>query len=134
MHSFWAIDSSEDTFLNRKTELIEFVSSSVSANWPEPLSNPVQVNLKNNKQIKFYNGEKRGYFLHELNTNTWIATAKGVLNARDRRSKIVQLAKFQVNKDHPGFKKIWEHGRSSNFRTRVAMERLAVENKIKKEK
>ena len=106
MHSFWAIDASEDTFLNRKTELIEFVSSSVSANWPEPLSNPVQVNLKNNKQIKFYNGEKRGYFLHELNTDTWIATAKGVLNAKDRKSKIVQLAKFQVNKEKPGFKKI----------------------------
>ena len=106
MHSFWAIDANDDPFLNKKTELIEFVGSSVSANWPEPLSKPVRTNLKKNRQIKFYNGEKRGYFLHELNTDTWVATAKGVLSTKDKKSKVLQLAKFLVEKGKPGFKRI----------------------------
>ena len=106
MHSFWAIDANDDPFLNKKTELIEFVGSSVSANWPEPLSKPVRTNLKKNRQIKFYNGEKRGYFLHELNADTWVATAKGVLSTKDKKSKVLQLAKFLVKKGKSGFQRI----------------------------
>ena len=101
---FGQIDASEDP--NKKTELIEFVGSSVSANWPEPLSKPVHTNLKKNKQVKFYNGETRGYFLHELNTNTWVATAKGVLSTKDKKSGILQLAKFLVEKGKPGFQRL----------------------------
>ena len=72
MHSFWAIDASEDTFLNRKTELIEFVSSSVSANWPEPLSNPVQVNLKKNIARNLASDSEWSW---ELGTGSWALEA-----------------------------------------------------------
>ena len=104
MHSFWALDSSFDKSLDVGTPLTEFVSSSISANWPEPLSKPVTANLKSNNQVKFYNGEKRGYFLHEVHKDTWQATAKAIVSTKKRNSGSFALAKFIVSRGESGFR------------------------------
>ncbi len=106
MHSFWAIDGTRSTDTADRIPAVEFVTSSISANWPEPMAKPVIDNLDRNPQIKFHEPDKRGYLLHEVTATEWQTTARAVHDVRDAQSNAFDLARFVVENGKPGFKRI----------------------------
>ena len=103
MHSFWAVDGSGSDAAGDRFPGVEFVTSSISANWPEQMDQPIRDNLVRNPQIKFYEPDKRGYLLHEANANEWQATVRALDNVRDAQSGVSDLARFVVGNGKPGF-------------------------------
>ena len=106
MHSFWAIDGAQSTEAAERIPVVEFVASSISANWPEIMAKPITDNLVRNPQIKFYEPDKRGYLLHEVSATEWQTTARALHDVKDERSKAVDLARFVVENGKPGFRQI----------------------------
>ena len=104
LHSFWAIDGA---YYTPATPAVEFVTSSISANWPEPMAKPVSDNLDHNPQVKFYEPDKRGYLLHEVTAREWQTTARAVHDVRDARSKVFDLARFAVENGKSGIKRVY---------------------------
>ncbi len=103
VHSFWALDGSLTRDPDERIPVVEFVTSSISANWPEPLNKPVMDNLNNNPQVKFYEGERRGYLLHEVNKTEWKTTARAMQDVKDNQSRAFDAANFLVRKGESGF-------------------------------
>jgi alkaline phosphatase D len=83
IHSFWAIDGALDPVTSDRIPIVEFVTSSLSANWPEPLSKPMTDNLAHNPQVQLYDGNRRGYLLHEVNKREWKTTMRTLDNVKD---------------------------------------------------
>lgn len=106
MHSYWAIDGMRSTALSDRFPGVEFVVSSISANWPEQMDKPITDNLVRNPQIRFYEPDKRGYLLHEITAKEWRATARAVDNVRDAQSEVFDLARFVVESGKPGFRRV----------------------------
>ena len=107
MHSFWAIDGAQSTEAAERIPIVEFVTSSITANWPEIMAKPITDNLAQNPQIKFYEPDKRGYLLHEVTATEWQTTARAVHNVRDAQSNAVfDLARFVVENGKPGFRQV----------------------------
>ena len=88
---------------NERLRVTELVSSSVSANWPQPLDQPVRDNLENNLHVRFYDGSRRGYLLHDVTTERWHTRARGLVNARQLNSPIDDLARFTLHRGQTGF-------------------------------
>jgi alkaline phosphatase D len=86
--------------------VVEFVSSSVTANWPEQLARPVTENLPHNPHVRFYEPDKRGYLLHDVNESEWKTTFRAMQDVRDQTSPATDLAKFLVTRGKPGFEQI----------------------------
>ncbi len=103
MHSFWALDGtrSEPAF-----PAVEFVTSSISANWPAQMSRPISDSLDHNPQLKFYEPERRGYLLHDVSAQDWQVTARAVNDVRDAQSKAFDLARFVVENGKAGFTRV----------------------------
>lgn len=106
VHSYWALDGRLVPNVDERVPVVEFVTSSLSANWPAPLSEPVTENLKSNPQVKFYGPEKRGYLLHEVVEQHWHTTARAVADVYDGRSAAFDLAKFKVTRGQPGLEQV----------------------------
>ena len=106
MHSFWAIDGTQSRALADRFPGVEFVSSSISANWPDQMDKPITDNLERNPQIKFYEPDKRGYLLHEVTAKEWQTTARAVDNVRDEQSEVFDLARFVVDNGKPGVRRV----------------------------
>ena len=106
MHSSWAIDGAQSKAATDRFPAVEFVASSISANWPETMAKPITDNLVHNPQIKFYEPDKRGYLLHEVTATEWQTTARAVHNVRDAQSNAFDLARFVVENGKPGFRQI----------------------------
>ena len=106
MHSFWAIDGMQSTASADRFPGVEFVTSSISANWPDQMDKPIADNLVRNPQIKFYEPDKRGYLLHEVTAKEWQTTARAVHDARDAQSGVFDLARFVVENGKPGFRRV----------------------------
>ena len=106
MHSFWAIDGAQSTEAAERIPVVEFVTSSITANWPETMAKPITDNLVRNPQIKFYEPNKRGYLLHEVSATEWQTTARAVHNVRDAQSNAFDLARFVVENGKPGFRQV----------------------------
>ena len=106
MHSFWAIDGMQSTTLADRFPGVEFVVSSISANWPDQMDKPITGNLVRNPQIKFYEPDKRGYLLHEVSAKEWQATARAVDSVRDAQSGVFDLARFVVENGKPGLRRV----------------------------
>ena len=104
MHSFWALDGARS---EPAISAVEFVTSSVSANWPEQMSRPISDSLKYNPQLKFYRPNQRGYLLHEVSTQEWQVTARAVYDVRDAQSKAFNLARFVVENGKAGFRQVF---------------------------
>lgn len=102
VHSFWAVDGSLTKDASERVPVVEFVASSISANWPEQLAKPVTENLPHNPQVQFYDPDKRGYLLHEVNDKEWKTTARAMQDVRDEQSPALNLASFLVRKGEPG--------------------------------
>ena len=106
VHSFWAVDGSEVRDPSERIPVVEFVSSSVTANWPEQLATPVTENLPHNPHVRFYEPDKRGYLLHDVNESEWKTTFRAMQDVRDQASPATDLAKFLVTRGKPGFEQI----------------------------
>ena len=106
MHSFWAIDGMQSTALAERFPGVEFVTSSISANWPDQMDKPITDNLVRNPQIKFYEPDKRGYLLHEVTAKEWQATARAVHDVRNAQSGVSDLARFVVENGKSGFRRV----------------------------
>ncbi len=106
VHSFWAVDGRLTRDPAERIPVVEFVSSSVTANWPEPLARPVTENLPHNPQVRFYDPDKRGYQLHDVSGSEWRTTFRAMEDVRDERSPAADLAVFVVTRGEPGFKRI----------------------------
>ena len=106
VHSFWAVDGSQIRDPGERIPVVEFVASSVTANWPEQLARPVTENLPHNPQVRFYEPDKRGYLLHDVSETEWKTTFRAMDDVRDERSSATNLATFVVSKGEPGFKRL----------------------------
>ena len=106
VHSFWAVDGSLTKEPSERIPVVEFVASSISANWPEKLAKPVTENLPHNPQVQFYDPDKRGYLLHDVDDKEWKTTARAMQDVRDEQSPALDLASFLVSKGKPGFTRI----------------------------
>jgi alkaline phosphatase D len=103
VHSFWALDGSLSKTSSEQIPVVEFVTSSISANWPAPLAKPVSDNLKHNPQVKYYEPHKRGYLLHEVDKAEWKTFARAVKDVKDEQSSASTLVGFLVSRGKPGF-------------------------------
>ena len=103
VHSFWAVDGTLTTNQSERIPVVEFVTSSISANWPPPLAKPVTDNLSHNPQVRFYEPDKRGYLLHDVNSAEWQATARAMQNVSDEQSPAFSLVSFIVSHGKSGF-------------------------------
>lgn len=106
VHSFWAVDGCQTGEPSERIPVVEFVASSITANWPEPLARPVTENLSNNPQVRFYEPDKRGYLLHDVNDSEWKTTFRAIDDVRDLRSPATNLATFLVRKGEHGFTRV----------------------------
>ena len=106
MHSFWAIDGMQSTASADRFPGVEFVVSSISANWPDQMDRPITDNLVGNPQIKFYEPDKRGYLLHEVTAKEWQTTARAVHDVRDAQSEVFDLARFLVENGKTGLRRV----------------------------
>jgi alkaline phosphatase D len=106
VHSFWAVDGRLVKDASERIPVVEFVASSISANWPEQLAKPVTDNLPHNPQVQFYDPDKRGYLLHDVTDTEWKTTARAMQDVKDEQSRALNLASFVVRKGKPGFTRI----------------------------
>ena len=107
VHSFWAVDGTLSRDHGDRIPVVEFVTSSITANWPEPLARPVTDNLSRNPQVIFYEPDKRGYLLHEVSETQWRTTARAMQDTTDEQSPALSLASVLVSKGKPGFTRIY---------------------------
>lgn len=103
VHSFWAVDGRRIKDPGQRIPVVEFVASSITANWPEPLARRVTENLPHNPQVQFYEPDKRGYLLHDVSAADWKSTFRAMQDVRDEESPATNLATFRVSKGKPGF-------------------------------
>ena len=87
LHSFWAMDGYQVSSAEDQVPAVEFVSSSISANWPPPLSEPISRNLDNNPHVAYYEGSERGYLLHDVDANTWQTRYRAVGDSTSRAAE-----------------------------------------------
>ena len=106
VHSFWALDGALIREQSERIPVVEFVTSSISANWPEPLARPITDNLPFNPQVAFYEPDKRGYLLHEVTQTEWLTTARAMQDVQDEQSRAFNLAGFLVTNGKPGITRI----------------------------
>lgn len=99
LHSFWAMDGRKVDQSSERMPAIEFVCSSLSANWPEPLSKPVSDNLDNNPHVSFYEGAERGYLLHDVNEESWQTSFKAVGDARRLDADVRNIRIYSIDRD-----------------------------------
>ena len=97
------VDGTLTTNQSERIPVVEFVTSSISANWPPPLAKPVTDNLSHNPQVRFYEPDKRGYLLHDVNSAEWQATARAMQNVSDEQSPAFSLVSFIVSHGKSGF-------------------------------
>ena len=103
IHSFWAMDGNQISGTANRIPAVEFVTSSISANWPEQLAKPISDNLSSNPHVKFYEPNKRGYLLHEVNGSHWKTTARAIDSVKNENSSASNLTSFIVTHGKPGF-------------------------------
>ena len=106
VHSFWALDGALVKSPGEPIPVVEFVTSSLTANWPAPLARPVTDNLPHNPQVRFYEPDRRGYLLHEVDKSEWKTTARAVDDVREENSPAFNLASFVVGRGKPGFTRV----------------------------
>ena len=106
VHSFWALDGRDVPDPDERFAVTEFVTSSISANWPEPLARRVTENLEHNPQVSFYEPDRRGYLLHDVSAGEWKTTMRALEDVEDQQSPAFDLATFIVDAGKPGFRRI----------------------------
>lgn len=106
LHSFWALDGNRISDPIDQVPAVEFVSSSISANWPEPLARPIRENLDNNPQIEFYEGAERGYLLHDVSRTQWQTRYRAVGDASNKGAGVRDIKSYSVEKGQPGLQEI----------------------------
>lgn len=96
IHSFWAKELNLDPDDKAKKIATEFVTSSISAGWPEPLSIPVSENLSRNPTTRLYEPAYRGYTLHDVTADAWTTTMRAVESVKVKNSGSKTIATFRI--------------------------------------
>ena len=102
VHSFWAVDGERITSPDTKISAPELTTSSISANWPDVLSDPITANLASNPQVAYYNGATRGYLVHEVNKAEWKTHYRGVNDVTNINADITNLKVFRIENGTQG--------------------------------
>jgi len=97
LHSFWAMDGHRIQSPDDHVPAIEFVSSSISANWPKPLSEPISMNLDKNPHVAFYEGDERGYLLHDVDATEWHTRYRAVGDSTRRDARARDIRKYRIS-------------------------------------
>ena len=84
----------------------EIIGTSISSGWPPPLAQPMLDSLYENKQVHFYDMEKRGYVLNTITKSDWVAELKITENVEQPDSKILLLKKVVIQAGKAGVKDI----------------------------
>lgn len=100
VHSFWAVDGAKTPWKGERFPIMEFTTSSISANWPPALAEPVTQNLEHNPQVQYYEPAYRGYMLHDVSADQWQTTARAVSTVLNRDSQVSSIARFVVDRDY----------------------------------
>lgn len=103
LHSFWAMDGHRIQNPEDRVPAVELVSSSISANWPKPLSEPISSNLDNNPHVAYYEGSKRGYLLHDVNESEWRTRYRAVENSSSGDVGAHDIKQYRLSQNSKGF-------------------------------
>lgn len=106
VHSFWAVDGSAVRESGERVPVVEFVTSSISANWPPPLAQAVSDNLSYNPQVRFYDPAHRGYLLHQVSDSEWQTSARGIDDVQDDQARGRNVARFSIQHGEAGMTRL----------------------------
>ncbi len=101
VHSNWAKDIHRTGLAEGPIVATEFVGTSVSALWPEPLAKPMLDSMARNPQVRYFDHTRRGYLLCDVDRTQWL-TRMMTTNALDRAAPVVQTTGFAVAPGRPG--------------------------------
>lgn len=96
IHSFWAKEL--EATIDGKNQAIatEFVTSALSAGWPEPLATPIAKNLARNPATRFYDDTYRGYALHDVTPDEWTTRLRGIDAVDSQSPNALDVAAFKI--------------------------------------
>jgi alkaline phosphatase D len=104
IHSTWM----NDLVLNpddpaAKVIASEFVSTSISSDFPAAFDAPVKATLATlNPRTRYFDGSRRGYLRVDVNRQRWLTEARTVDSIATRTSPISTTARFAVAHGTPG--------------------------------
>ncbi|NJR66445.1 MAG: alkaline phosphatase [Leptolyngbyaceae cyanobacterium CRU_2_3] len=103
IHSSWVHDIKRD-FNNPASRTLgtEFVSTSITSDFPTAFIQPVTLALSNNPHTKFFNGALRGYVRCDLTRDRWKSDYRVVSTITEPEATISTLASFVVENGKPG--------------------------------
>ncbi len=102
VHSAWCLDLSAKASDPDTCFGTEFIGTSISSNWPEPLAHPMRDSLSLNPHVRFQDMTKRGYTLHEVTADAWKAVFKTVGDVTVTQSDISTQITALVKSGKPG--------------------------------
>jgi alkaline phosphatase D len=103
VHSSWVKDVLADPGEPRSRAIAsEFVGTSISSTWPEPLDAPFRDNLGRNPQVRYYESRKRGYLLSTLTPARWTVDLMSVTTATEPGGSVARDKRFVVEAGRPG--------------------------------
>jgi len=103
IHSAWVAELKRD-FSDPGSETVasEFVTTSISSEFPAQLAPIVPNVLPGNPQIRYFEGLHRGYLRCDVTRDRWIADFRGVDSILDPQASVQTLASFVVEDGVPG--------------------------------
>ena len=96
LHSFWAMNGHRIQSPEDHVPAIELVSSSISANWPKPLSEPISRSLNDNPHVDYYEGSKRGYLLHDVDVSEWRSRYRAVEDSTSLDASVRDIRRYRL--------------------------------------
>lgn len=97
IHSSWAAEIREDDKDPKSAKIAaEFVTTSISSDFPQQFIPLVQATLADNPQIRYFDGSYRGYVRFELNEMQCRVDYRAVKSILDPQSSISTVASFVV--------------------------------------
>ncbi|MEM6705188.1 MAG: alkaline phosphatase D family protein [Acidobacteriota bacterium] len=88
LHSHWALDVPADAERPDGPALAaEFLATSISSLWPEELDRPIRQSLPDNPHVAYYEGQRRGYQLHDVTPDLWQTALRTVSPSSVRRGR-----------------------------------------------
>lgn len=74
----------------------ELTTTSISSDWPAPLSDPVTRNLRHNPHVKLYEPSRRGYCLHDVRPEQWSSRFRTVSSVRIADPETIDIGPIDI--------------------------------------
>jgi alkaline phosphatase D len=104
IHSAWAAEIKEDfTDPASGTVAAEFVTTSITSDFPAGYVPLVQATLPSNPHIKFFDGQHHGYLRFTVTPERWHADFRAVESVLTAVSPVSTLKSFDVEAGYSGF-------------------------------